>query len=222
MVIASSYAALNPSKALWREYLGEVDRRRDMGELTDDEYHFLRSSREARQALMDQTLGDEEAFSAGTFDEVVAHAKAQIQAEARAETEVERAAKLAAQDEARKNRKLANDIDRVHHDKVDRQAHIAGLVVGWCVAIILGLAVVIGVLATIPTVPLIEVTTTFWRIVIWACLAAFVVISIYTAVVKHISVLAIQRLIADNIERQWRGRGYRRLDALHASATSQE
>lgn len=109
MVIASSYAALNPSHTLWREYLEEISRRRDQGEISDEEYHFLRSSREARQALMDETLGDEDAFSAGTLDEVLAHAKEQIQAEAKAETEAERAEKLAAQEEARTSRAIAGN-----------------------------------------------------------------------------------------------------------------
>src|SRR5206468_521000 len=85
MVIAASYAALNPPAPLWREYLDEIARRREKGELSDPEYHLLRSSQEARRALMDETLGKEQAFTAGTLDEVLAHAKAAIQAEAKAE-----------------------------------------------------------------------------------------------------------------------------------------
>ena len=112
MVIASSYAALNPSHALWREYLGEVERRRANGVISDEEYHFMRSSREAREALMDETLGDEEAFSAGTYDEVLAHAKAQFQAEARADADAARAGELAAQTESRRHRLRAEGIDR--------------------------------------------------------------------------------------------------------------
>lgn len=76
MVTASSYAALNPSNELWREYLTEINRRRAKHEISEDEYHVLRSSREARQALMDVTLGDASATgSVGTrrkiIDEIV-------------------------------------------------------------------------------------------------------------------------------------------------------
>ena len=166
MVIASSYAALNPSQTLWREYLEEISRRRDKGEITGEEYHFLRSSREARQALMDETLGNEEAFSAGTLDEVLTHAKEQIQAEAKAETEAERAGKLAAQEGARASRALAENIDRVHREKIDKHARAAGAIVGWGLGFLLGAAVIVGAIATIPGVPLLHVKTLTWRIIL--------------------------------------------------------
>ncbi len=222
MVIASSYAALNPSQTLWREYLEEIARRREKGEISDEEYHFLRSSREARQALMDETLGDEEAFSAGTLDEVLAHAKAQIQAEAKAETEAERAQKLVAQHEARTNLAFAEKIDRVHRDEVDKHARLAAAIVGWGLAALLGVAVIAGAIATIPGVPLLEVETLTWRIIIWGCLAAFLAISLFAVIIRHVPVLRIERAIAERVEQWWHDRGHRKLDELHAGEPTGE
>jgi hypothetical protein len=222
MVISSSYAALNPSNNLWRAYLAEVERRRERGDVSDEEYYFMRSSREARQALMDETLGDEEAFSAGTYAEVLAHAKAQFQADAKAEAEAERAAKVAAQDEASKHRKLAEGIDRAHRDEVDKHADLAGAVVGWGLAMLLSLAVIAGAVATIPGVPLLDVKTLTWRVTIWICLGAFVALTLFTAVIKHMPVLSIQRAIDERVERRWRERGYRKLDKLHVRAGAHE
>jgi hypothetical protein len=219
MVIASSYAALNPSDKLWRGYLDEISRRREKGDITDDEYHLLRSSREARQALMDETFGDEEAFTAGTLDEVLAHAKEQIQAEAKAETDAERAERLAAQEEARSSRALVENLDRVHREEVEKHARIAGAIVGWGLALLLAAAVIVGLVATIPGVPLLEVTPLTWRIIIWICVAAFVGISLFAVVVRHIPVFGIRRAVSARVERRWCERGYHRLDELQTRAS---
>lgn len=82
-IIADCYAALNPPDSLWRRFLHEIDRLQKQGNITEDDYHLLRLSMEAKAALMDITLGDTSAFSEGTIDEVLGRAKAS----ARAETE---------------------------------------------------------------------------------------------------------------------------------------
>jgi hypothetical protein len=218
MVMASSYAALNPSHTLWREYLAEVARRKEKGEVSDEEYHFLRFSHEARKALMDRTLGDEDAFTAGTVDEVLEHAKRQFQAEAKAETEEERTRRLAAEADARSSRALAENIVQAHHDEADRQAHLIGALGGGAFAAVVGLAVLVGAIATIPGAPLLEIDTLGWRILVWVCLAAFVLITLYAVEIKHVPVKELQRAIAARIERAWGDRAHRKLDALHQRA----
>jgi hypothetical protein len=219
LVIASSYAALNPSSALWREYLDEVERRRGSGEITDAEYHFLRSSREAREALVEKTLNDEQAFTAGTFDEILAHAKQQVQAEAFAVADDEREKKLTAQAERDEQRRLAEGIARVHREEVDRHARFAGNTVGWGVALVLGLAVIVGALSTVPGIPLLDVKSMGVRIVIWVCLGAFLAVTLYAVLVKHVSVKEMRSHVSLWVEERWRARGYRKLDELHHRAS---
>jgi hypothetical protein len=222
MVIASSYAALNPSNALWRKYLDEVERRRAEGEMSDEEYHLLRSSREAREALVEATLGDEDAFSAGTYEEVLARMKARVQAEALQIADKEREEKLAAQAEGEKHRRLAESLDRVHREEIDKHARLAGSVAGWGVAVVVGLAVLVGALATIPGFPLLDVKTMLWRIAIWACLTAFLAFTLYAVEVRHVSVGTLRLTVSGWVEKTWRERRYRRLDELHARVTPQE
>ena len=222
VVMASAYAALNPPVPLWRKYIDEVDRRREKGRITDNDYHLLRSSREAREALMDTTFGAEEAFSAGTLDEVLAHATATIQAEAHAETDLERSARIVAEADARREREKREGIERVHREQVAVHAHALGLTLGWALAGVLGAAVVVGAVATIPGVPLLEVSNKTWRITIWVCLFAFVAFTLFAVVVRHVPVFRVRRAVSSWVELWWRERAHRRLAELHDDALAEE
>ena len=89
-LIADCYAALNPSDSLWRKYLEEVERQRAEKNISENDYFMLRYSIEARQALMDITQGDPDAFSEGTVEEVLEVAKRASRAEVEEELEKER------------------------------------------------------------------------------------------------------------------------------------
>jgi hypothetical protein len=95
-IIADCYAALNPSDLLWRAYLNEIDRLRQSGQISEEDYYLLRFSGDARRALMDLTFGDHDAFSEGTVEEVLerakANARAEIEERLQAETEKRQAA----------------------------------------------------------------------------------------------------------------------------------
>jgi hypothetical protein len=216
MVIAASYAALNPPAPLWREYLEEIARRRGTGGLSDAEYHLLRSSLEARRALMDETFGDEHAFSAGTLDEVLAHAKASIQAEAQSQAAAERKARRAAERRANVANKTVEGIVRAHHARVDRRGRRRGALVGWGVAALAGAALVIGVVASIPGAPLIDVKGD-WRYVICTCVGIFIVFTIATSL-KGITVFELRRGVSRRVEHWICKRGHRELNALYAEA----
>jgi hypothetical protein len=221
MISAASYASLNPPPALWREYLSAINSRREKGNLTDDEYHVLRSSLEARRALMDETFGGEEAFSAGTLDEVLAHARAAIQAEARAETAAERDQRLAAEAAARSERERRTAIESAHRSRIDRRAARTATVVGWAIASVITIAVIVGALATIPGFPLLEIKSLPLRLAIWVCFAAFFVLSAIPALTTGFSVLDIRRAVTNKVEDRRREIGHRKLDELHAGASSE-
>jgi hypothetical protein len=211
--------------ALWRQYLDEIERRHQNGDISDADYHLLRSSREARLALMDKTVGEEHTFSAGTIDEVLAHAREAIQAEERARTdeqrartEEERELRLAAEESARTEHKRRERVEQVHHDRVDRRARMLGRSVSGGLAALIALAVIIGCIATIPGMPIVEIKGTAWRVLIWVCVAAFVVLTVWALVVKGVTVRDLRKGIASAVEERWRAHGHRKLDALHAEA----
>ena len=81
-LIADSFAALNPGDALWRRYLLEVDKLEHSGGISAEDFYLLRYSMVARNALMDVTLGNPDAFAEGTVSEVLAVAQAHLRAEA--------------------------------------------------------------------------------------------------------------------------------------------
>ncbi|MGH9321424.1 MAG: hypothetical protein ACRD3V_16250, partial [Vicinamibacteria bacterium] len=218
LVRASAYAALNPSNALWRTYMEEADRRLAGGAISPDEYHFLRSSREAREALMDVTLGDEDAFTAGTLDEIRDHFRRTIQEEAKAETNVERAAKELAHKEARSARGQASGLVQVHREDAERKAMRVGSIASWSFAVVTLVAALVGLVATIPDSPLIGVGSITWRIVIWACVAVFLGLTAYAVLVKNVSVFDVRRMVASRVTAWDRERRFRKLDALHRRA----
>jgi len=82
-LIAESYAALQPAPELWRRYLNEIDRLQRDGTISEGDYHLLRFSTVARNALVDTTLGRPDAFTQGTVPEILEAARA----EARRDTE---------------------------------------------------------------------------------------------------------------------------------------
>jgi hypothetical protein len=96
-IIASCYAALNPPDALWRDYLGEVDRLRQHGNFSEEDYHLLRFSMEARSTLMDITLGDPDAFAEGTVEQVLEKARATVREKVEADRRAEKERRLSAE-----------------------------------------------------------------------------------------------------------------------------
>lgn len=81
LMVATCVAALRPSAALWDRYIGEVERLKSRGNITEDDYVLLSHSIEARQALMDLTEGDVEGFVVGSAADVLEAAKAAFLAE---------------------------------------------------------------------------------------------------------------------------------------------
>ncbi|HTT95476.1 MAG TPA: hypothetical protein VMF55_12440 [Solirubrobacterales bacterium] len=91
-VIADSFAALNPPDELWRRYTEQISKLREQGEVSEEDFHILRYSIEARRALQSKTLGDAEVFTEGNIPEILAAARSEITAELRRDLEREKAA----------------------------------------------------------------------------------------------------------------------------------
>jgi hypothetical protein len=95
LLIASCYAALNPPDALWHRYITEIERLRQRGDLTEDDYHLLRFDVGSKSSLLTLTGGSQDAFLEGTVPEILkrARANARREAEERVEAEALRAEK---------------------------------------------------------------------------------------------------------------------------------
>ena len=112
----------------------------------------------------------------------------------------------------------AQSIETAHRGEGTRRGRRRGAVVGWGLALVVVVAFLIGVAASIPSVPLIEVKSP-WLYVVWACLGVFVLSIIGTAL-KGITILDIRSHVSTRIEERICERGNRKLDALHARATN--
>jgi hypothetical protein len=76
-VMAACYAAMEPSESLWSQYVEEIDRLERQDNITSTEHQALRYSLQARNELMNLTLGSEEEFSASTIDDILERLKAE-------------------------------------------------------------------------------------------------------------------------------------------------
>jgi len=79
--MALCYAALEPSRDLFRKYVQEMDRLLEAGQITARDHEILRLSPSAQQELMELTLGDEHALTASSIKSILANARATIVAE---------------------------------------------------------------------------------------------------------------------------------------------
>jgi hypothetical protein len=70
-LIAASFAAAQPDDQLWDQYLSAIQKLKDDKTVSEDDYFLLRHSLQARAALMQVTLGDEDSFAAGTVQEIL-------------------------------------------------------------------------------------------------------------------------------------------------------
>lgn len=92
-IMADALAAMNPPDDVWEAYNDEIDRLRADARITEDDAHVLRLSEESSQALMDETLGDVEAYTEGTALQVLERAREATRADLEEAVAVERAAR---------------------------------------------------------------------------------------------------------------------------------
>jgi len=149
-ILADCFAALNPSDQLWRRYLQQIDALERRGDISGGDYALLRFSTVARSAVMDATLGDPDAFTEGTVQDVLEAA----QAAARAETEVALRAEKERREEAERRVAAAEATLTAREQRQASRFRDIGAVVGRSSAQILmyGATVVlaVGVYLTLP------------------------------------------------------------------------
>lgn len=80
-LLAYSYAALQPPKALLDKYLTEIDKLQKQGKITERDHQILRSSTIAQEELMRLTLGDDAALTEATVTETLRRVTNEIKKE---------------------------------------------------------------------------------------------------------------------------------------------
>ena len=89
--LALCYAALEPSKALFRKYVEMMEQLRTTGNISEQDHAILRLSPVAQRELMDVTLGDETALTGIGLKEVLSRVKESLVEEQKALAAAERA-----------------------------------------------------------------------------------------------------------------------------------
>lgn len=76
--LAICYGAMAPGENLWARYIQEIDKLKEFGKLTAQDHAMLRHSLHARNELMDLTLGNEAALTAGTISQILERVKKEL------------------------------------------------------------------------------------------------------------------------------------------------
>jgi hypothetical protein len=83
-LVAECFAATSPKEHLWKRYIETVKIYENTNEITEKDIVLLRYTPGARELLVDKTLGDENAVTIGTVNEILAEIKSNQEAEKRA------------------------------------------------------------------------------------------------------------------------------------------
>lgn len=70
-IIANIYSALQPSEELLKQYIAEIEKLREKGDITEEDFILLRDSQIARDLLSNKTLGDPQKFTPKTSIEIL-------------------------------------------------------------------------------------------------------------------------------------------------------
>ena len=176
-IIADCYAALNPSDALWRLYLREMDRLQQQGDISQHDYDLLRFSMEARSLLMNITLGDPDAFTEGTVREVLERAQAEVRAEAETALYAEKKRRLEAERRAARVEVRAETLRRA---QLERIRSISARVGKWAGRVALAIVIALQVFVAYLTLPgpFPALTGEWWRWIIPVFLVVSSILSI--------------------------------------------
>ena len=100
LVIANSYAALNPGPELWERWIRHIQRLRKRGEVSDEQVQNLVYHSQAKSALFEVTHGDPGAIDETTVGEVLERFEAELRRPAEEEAAAARARADAAERES--------------------------------------------------------------------------------------------------------------------------
>jgi hypothetical protein len=150
-LVANSYAALNPPPDLWRKYYEEIERLKEQGEISPEDYQLLRFSTVARNALVDSTLGSPDAFTEGTVPEILDAAKAHVRKEAEERLAQEQNRRQAAEQRTEEIRQAFHATLQSQRQRARDIGLSIGRVTKWVAYVFVSAAVFWGFYETLPT-----------------------------------------------------------------------
>ena len=144
--LAFSYAALQPSQAIWNKYLSEIEKLEEQQTITAVNLQLLRSSQLAQEELMNLTLGEEESLSEQTITEVLSRVTEEIQRDGNEKLVSEKKAHAKTRTDLEKARNEKSNIQKCLYWRCYRWAsHFTWIVtVGLFVMLVVGLAASLG------------------------------------------------------------------------------
>jgi hypothetical protein len=96
-IIASCQAANMPTDSMWEKYLAEINKLKQLGQISERDHQLLRASPVVGETLMGLTLGSEPALGERTIMQILEAAKQDLVREERHKTEEEKKSRLAAE-----------------------------------------------------------------------------------------------------------------------------
>jgi len=142
-ILAYAYAALRPSKELLDKYLVEIDKLQQQGDITERDHQLLRSSTLAQDELMRLTLGEDEALTEQTVTETLKRVIDETKKEESEKLTAEQAAHRKTQEELAAERLAKKEVQERIFWRCSRRAKQYS----WAVAVVVGLALVAGIVA---------------------------------------------------------------------------
>jgi len=89
-LLAFAYAALQPSATMLDQYMREIDKLQDRGEITERDHQLLRSDPRAYDELVHLTLGEDASLTEQTVSQVLKSVTSEIEKEASTRLSVEK------------------------------------------------------------------------------------------------------------------------------------
>ena len=132
-LLAFSYAALQPSVALFEKYLSELEKLDKQGKITARDHQLLRSSQLAQAELMNLTLGEEEALTEQTVTETLRQVTEEIKKEESNKYRMERSAHQKTRERLAEQRAIKKRIQERLYWRCRRRATVCA----WCASTII-------------------------------------------------------------------------------------
>ncbi len=153
-LLAYSYAALQPSKALLDKYLTEIDKLQKQGKISERDHQLLRSNMIAQEELMRLTLGDEAALTEETVTETLRRVSSEIKKEESEKVRQEQELHRGTQQELAVTLAQRESLQKRTYWRCRRNAQLCAWGVSGVVFVllILGIAAGLGLRAQVPLV----------------------------------------------------------------------
>jgi len=119
-LVAAVYTAMQPPPYLWLKYVEEIERLERRGGVNADEAVILRSLPEAREALMDVTLGETNNINPGSMERIVERVKESLSVPYKIEAADARAERDLAAKDADSARREGESLNASVGDLTDR------------------------------------------------------------------------------------------------------